>query len=266
MPLVKEIDLVDIESTDGGNIVAYAATFDREPDSYGDVIAPGAFEETIKEWNESGDPIPLLYAHDTRDPYNNVGRVVKAEEDERGLRIEAEFDAENERAQYVRKLVRERRVRKMSFAYDVLEDGQVELDNGIKAHELRKLRLFEVSIVPIPANLHADIVDAKSTDLLTKYGKTISRKSSEEIENVVKLISESLDSIEQIKSNLEQAVENLSGLAELTGNEGSEGDDTGGEGSSTGDGEANEEGADANSESEKAFASVLEKIEKKLGV
>lgn len=34
----------------GGGIVAYASTFDREPDYYGDVVAPGAFADAIKSW------------------------------------------------------------------------------------------------------------------------------------------------------------------------------------------------------------------------
>lgn len=37
-------------AADGGTVTGYAATFDREPDSYGDVIAPGAFAETLKRW------------------------------------------------------------------------------------------------------------------------------------------------------------------------------------------------------------------------
>ena len=84
---------------DGGKVVGYASTFDREPDAYGDVIAAGAFAETVKAWREKmeqGVFLPLLYGHNTNDPKYNIGRVVAIEEDEKGLKIEAEFDAENE--------------------------------------------------------------------------------------------------------------------------------------------------------------------------
>ena len=150
--------------TDGGSIVAYAATFDREPDSYGDVIAPGAFTETIKAWNESGQRIPLLFGHRTDDPEMNIGGVDSIEEDERGLKVSATFDADNPTAQYVRKLVKEKRLNKLSFAYDILDAGTITLDDGTEANELRKLDIFEVSLVPIPANRHAEVIEVKSAD------------------------------------------------------------------------------------------------------
>lgn len=53
---------------DGGGIVAYASIFDREPDSYGDVVARGAFADTLEVWWESGRPIPLLFGHNMDDP------------------------------------------------------------------------------------------------------------------------------------------------------------------------------------------------------
>lgn len=149
---------------DGGHIVAYAATFDREPDSYGDVIAPGAFKNTLEEWNASGNVIPLLFGHRTDDPAMNIGGVDSIEEDERGLRIEATFDKDSETAQYVRRLVLEKRLSKLSFAYDVLDEGTITLDDGRKANELREIKLFEVSLVPIPANGHAEVVEAKAAD------------------------------------------------------------------------------------------------------
>lgn len=147
---------------DGGALVAYAATFDRDPDSYGDVIAPGAFKETLEKWAASDARIPLLFGHRTDDPEMNLGAVIHAEEDERGLRIEAEFDPDNAKAQYARKLVREGRLSKMSFAFDVIEQGTITLEDGREANELRKVDLFEVSLVPIPANQHADVIDVKA--------------------------------------------------------------------------------------------------------
>lgn len=147
---------------DGGTLVAYAATFDRDPDSYGDVIARGAFKETLERWAASDARIPLLFGHRTDDPEMNLGAVVHAEEDERGLRIEAAFDPDNAKAQYARKLVREGRLSKMSFAFDVIEQGTITLEDGREANELRKVELFEVSLVPIPANQHADVIDVKA--------------------------------------------------------------------------------------------------------
>lgn len=46
-----------------GEFIAYPSTFTREPDCYGDVVAKGAFDKTIKEWQDSGNTLPVLYGH-----------------------------------------------------------------------------------------------------------------------------------------------------------------------------------------------------------
>lgn len=149
---------------DGGAFSGYAATFDRTPDAYGDVIAPGAFADTLEAWaekNERGVFIPVLYDHETNDPKKNIGRITKAAEDERGLYIEGEFDPDNDTAQYVRKLAQEGRIYQFSFAYAVGESGTATLEDGSKANELKRLDLFEVSIVQIPANQNAVMTSVK---------------------------------------------------------------------------------------------------------
>lgn len=171
--LVKEFNLQVKSTGEGGYIEAYAATFDREPDSYGDVIAKGAFTNTLKKWEESGKPIPLLFGHNMSDPEYNIGTVVSAVEDEKGLLIRAEYDMDNPKAQYVRKLVNEGRVWKMSFAYDVLDYGEVELENGFKACELRELDIYECSIVTVPANNNAVILDSKSKDNFAELAERV---------------------------------------------------------------------------------------------
>ncbi|MBR3383688.1 MAG: HK97 family phage prohead protease, partial [Atopobiaceae bacterium] len=101
---------------DGGRVCGYASTFDRERDAYGDVVAKGAFAKTLERWKGIGKPIPLLYGHNTSDPKYNIGCVTEAREDERGLYVEAEFDAESEVAQDVRHLVKTGRLYQFSFA------------------------------------------------------------------------------------------------------------------------------------------------------
>ena len=51
-----------------GQFLVYPSTFTREPDSYGDVVAKGAFLDTIAEWKESGNTLPGLYGHRLDDP------------------------------------------------------------------------------------------------------------------------------------------------------------------------------------------------------
>ena len=165
----KSFDVkADAISEDGGSITGYASTFDREPDSYGDVVAKGAFAKSLARWAEKGARIPFLFGHRTDDPKYNIGWC-EAEEDERGLRFTAYLDAESERAQYVRKLYKEGRIYQFSFAYAVLDAAPVELEGGVQANELRELDLFEISAVQIPANQHAEVIDVKEWGGETVY-------------------------------------------------------------------------------------------------
>lgn len=184
-------DARDAANSDGGTVKGYASTWDREPDAYGDVIAKGAFTKSLERWADLGMPIPLLYGHNTDDPEYNIGAVTLAKEDERGLYIEADFDAENPKAQYVRKLVKEGRLFQFSFAFEVMDAGEVTLENGIKANELRELDIFEVSLVQIPANQHAEVVEVKS-----------GRRNSAKDESDLRRINELLDEIEEIIDRL----------------------------------------------------------------
>jgi HK97 family phage prohead protease len=153
--------VIEAQMPSDGIVEGYAATFDREPDSYGDVIAKGAFARTLSEWSQKEQPIPLLYGHNTEDPEMNIGKVTDAYEDERGLHVRAEFDADNPKAQYVRKLAKEGRLYQFSFAYSVRDAGAVTED-GMDFYELRDLDLYEVSLVQIPANQHAVVTGIKS--------------------------------------------------------------------------------------------------------
>lgn len=51
-----------------GGFIGYAATFGRKPDTYGDVIAKGAFADTIRAWAGSIRPVPVFYGHNMDDP------------------------------------------------------------------------------------------------------------------------------------------------------------------------------------------------------
>lgn len=191
MPKFKSAVFAAQMSADGV-VEGYAATFDREPDSYGDVIAKGAFARTLDEWRakaESGLSIPLLYGHNTDDPHHNIGKVTEAREDEKGLFIRAEFDADNELAQYARKLAAEGRLYQFSFAYSIRHAAEVQID-GHYAYELRDLDLYEVSLVQIPANQHAVVTSVKGDVAEVKAGRRNSKADEDELRRVLSLANE----------------------------------------------------------------------------
>lgn len=167
-----------------GEFSAYASVFGNV-DSYGDVVVKGAFANDLKRWQESGNPIPLLFGHQLSDPDFNLGHVLAAVEDDKGLLVTAQLDLENPKAMQTYRMLKGRRINQMSFAYDVLDEGQIEVADGTKANELRELRLYEVSVVTIGANQETEILAVKTAAnaLLsgTKAGRVISAKNEAEL-------------------------------------------------------------------------------------
>lgn len=163
-----------------GQFIVYPSTFIRKADSYGDVVAKGAFLDTIKEWKDSGNTLPGLFGHRFDDPDYYVASALEMGEDENGWWVKGEFDMESPKGPHVYRLVKGRRLNQLSFAYDVLEGADVELEPGVKAYELRKLRVYEFSFVPIGANQDTSVVAVKAlADLVAggmKEGRVLASK------------------------------------------------------------------------------------------
>lgn len=178
-----------LKAADNGTIAGYFSTYEKTPDSYGDIIESGAFTKTIEKRKESGHPFPLCFNHDFD---KIIGVVDSVEEKENGPFIEAHF-LDTELAQDVRKFVQSGAVYQFSFAYDVLkarEPNEEEKKNGV-TNVLQEVEVFEVSVVTVPANQNAVVTDVKSVEPETKSGRR-NRKSDEEI---IKSCIESLKSL-----------------------------------------------------------------------
>lgn len=162
-----------------GQFSAYASVFGNV-DSYGDIVVKGAFANDLKRWEESGNPIPLLFGHNMSDPDYNLGHVVSAVENDKGLLVTAQLDLENPKAMQTYRMLKGRRINQMSFAYDVLDEDAVEVADGLKANELRELKLYEVSVVTIGANQETEVLAVKAgADALVgalKVGRVLAQK------------------------------------------------------------------------------------------
>ncbi len=182
----KNFEVVELKNADGtGTISGYFSTYDKQVDSYGDIVAPGAFTDTIKAREESGHLFPLCWNHDLD---QIIGKVESIKDTEKGPLMTASF-FDTPLAQEKREIVKSGVVYQFSFAYDVLEAGPVELEDGTKANELRKLDLFEVSIVPIPANQNAVMTDVKA-------GRRNSAKDADALKEIIRLAQGILGELE----------------------------------------------------------------------
>lgn len=180
-----------------GEFIVYPSTFTREPDSYGDVVAKGAFADTLKEWKESGNVLPGLYGHRFDDPDYYVAAAEDYGEDEHGWWVKGKFNLDSPKGPQTYDLVKKRMLTQLSFAFDVLDQSPIELEDGRKANELRKLRVHEFSFVPVGANQDTSVVAVKALAESLKAGRALSTKNEDQLRQAQSLIEDVLSSIDQ---------------------------------------------------------------------
>lgn len=176
---------------DNGMITGYASTWIREPDSYGDIVAKGAFAECIAQIKAEGKVLPLLFNHKSDSLQDYIGSCIDFEEDDHGLKFKAIFDDTPE-AQRARELSMDGRLCKFSFSYDVIDQATITLEDGREANELRKLNIHEVSLVLYPANPDTSVISVKS-------GRRNSHKDEEKLRQIIALAQECLGELDDIE-------------------------------------------------------------------
>ena len=182
-----------------GDFIAYASTFHEDPDSYGDIIEPGAFAKTLADWAEKDAPIPLLYGHDMHDPEFNIGHIVDAKEDETGLLVWGRLDLEMPKAAAAYRLIKSRRVNQLSFAFDILDAEEIrdEKDEPTGGLLLKELALHEVSLVQLGANRHTSVLAVKSAaDAVVSARGEFTEDEAETLRETAAVLRDALANIE----------------------------------------------------------------------
>lgn len=182
----------ELKANENGVVEGYASTWTKTPDSYGDIVKKGAFTETLKKRKATGHPFPLCFNHDFD---QIIGAVIEAEEDDYGLKIRASF-LNTPAAQEKRELVKEGIVWQFSFAYSVLgAEAPTEEEKRQGIYQiLTKLDLYEVSLVPVPANQTAIVTEIKNNEgVEIKAGKRNSAKDEALIRDAISALQALLD-------------------------------------------------------------------------
>jgi hypothetical protein len=203
--LIKNTPLVSVKAgpDDGlaeGQFLVYPSTFTKTPDSYGDIVAPGAFTKTLNDWEASGNVMPGLYGHRMDDPDFYVASADSMGEDDHGWWVKGSFDLESPKGQQVYRLVKGRRLNQLSFAYDVNKSEEVELADGSKANELQDLSVYEFSFVPVGANQDTSVVAVKAAvefaTAALKEGRVISAKNMTSLRTARDALNEVITSVD----------------------------------------------------------------------
>jgi HK97 family phage prohead protease len=151
-----------------GEFSGYGAIFGNL-DSYGDVIAKGAFKTTLREWEAKGDLPPMLLQHGQRGfgPATDgipIGVWTVMEENAKGLKVRGRIDPlDTDEGKKVYAGLKNRTLKGLSIGFK-----PVKFSRGVKPADpprtLEEIHLMEVSIVTFPANDKALVTGVKAAE------------------------------------------------------------------------------------------------------
>lgn len=204
--------LPDDEGEDQGRFEAIVSVVGNV-DKVGDRVMDGAFANSLNDWKASGDPIPVVWSHQWGNPDAHIGSANPEDVVELpgvGLKAVATVDLEDPFSAKVYKLLKNRRVTKFSFAYDVIKERKAK--DG--ANELIELRLLEFGPTLIAVNSDTELLSVKSEleeAAQVKAGRSISTKNADRLQKAVDLINEVLgspgdpeDTTEEVKAQADE--------------------------------------------------------------
>jgi HK97 family phage prohead protease len=184
---VREVELKELltDQPGTGQFIGLAATWDL--DLVGDRIIKGAFTKSLAEWKRTGDSIPVLWSHNMGQLSSYVGKLLDARETDRGLEVTGQLFLDDPEGAKMHRLLKERVVSKMSFAYDILDSRRAS--DGVR--ELLDLRLIETSLVLMPAN-------PRATVLAVKQGRRNNAADVQRLERLGELLAEAQSLIAEL--------------------------------------------------------------------
>lgn len=149
-----EVKAIGVDGTFSG----YGAVFGNV-DSYGDVIAPGAFAKSLAASAVKGRMPALLWQHDSDHP---IGVWDVLQEDAKGLYVEGRLLVNDvPKAKEAHALLKAGALSGMSIGFMPVVS---EWDDKQELRTLKEVDLWEVSLVTFPANDDARVSDVKSID------------------------------------------------------------------------------------------------------
>lgn len=153
----KTLEAKATTTTDQGEFVAIAAAY--TVDRANDRIIPGAFGKSIARWQASGKQVPLHWNHQG-EPDDIIGTVDPSsmEETDLGLKVAGKVDIDG--SEKGREAWRSIKAGSMSLSFGYMVIAESKARDGI--NDLKEIDLFEVSVVPGPANADTRFLSLKS--------------------------------------------------------------------------------------------------------
>lgn len=154
-PQVLELKRGSVDTA--GRFSGYCSTSGPPADSDNDIIMKGAWAPALELMKSEGRMPALLWHHDQNEP---IGRWDSMVEDEHGLLGSGQLTLGTKRGAEAYALMKDNAI-SLSIGFNIAPGG-AETKGGIR-YISKIAKLWEVSVVSIPANSRAKVIQAKSS-------------------------------------------------------------------------------------------------------
>lgn len=145
---------------DDGSFEGYGSVFNIT-DQGGDIVAPGAFLETLSAQKALGRLPAMLWQHRQAEP---IGVYSSMEEDSVGLKVIGQLALKTARGAEAYELMKMGAVTGMSIGYRSRDDSY---DRVTGVRTLKKVDLYELSLVTFPMNDASRVSSVKGIETLS---------------------------------------------------------------------------------------------------
>lgn len=191
------------ELNESGVFTGYGSVF-HVADSYNEVVAPGAFAETLEKHKTAGTMPALLWQHRSGEP---IGVYTSMSEDSIGLKVSGQLALKTSRGAEAYELLKMGAISGLSIGFMPREDSYDKL-TGITT--LKKVDLWETSLVTFPANDAARVQGVKSIEEIENL-----RDAERRLRDSGMSRTEAVTFISRIKSLLGQSDSDEGGMKEI---------------------------------------------------
>lgn len=151
----KFSSLFEIKSLEEEGIFwGYASVFDVI-DHQKDMVAPGAFHQSLMAWQESGRKPKMLWQHDVTNP---IGIWHEVQENDCGLYVKGQLLLDLSQGREAYTLLKQGGIEGLSIGYSPVKSAPLGKN---KVRVLQEVDLHEISLVTFAANPRARVMSVK---------------------------------------------------------------------------------------------------------
>lgn len=145
-------------------------------DSYDEIVAPGAFRQSIEDHQRAGTMPAMLWQHD---PYAPIGHYTEMREDQTGLYVKGQLALETQQGREAHALLKAGALNGLSIGF---MPHRSEYNDDTGQRTLTEVDLWEVSVVTFPANGAARVSGTKALNRISSLTdwKSVERYLREE--------------------------------------------------------------------------------------